>query len=303
MANTIIVPLDGSALAAQALPYAEALARATGATLTLAEGVAATRQPGETLGAAEDRACREGEERLGALCAEIAARGLSAETEVALIAPAALLKSLAHEIQASVIVMATHGRSGPSRWAMGSVAEQVMRLTHVPTLLLTPRALAAGDAERLRRRVVVPTDGSELSQRIFPAVKRLARQLGVPLTLVQGIDPVAFYAALGEAPYTANRPDLLEEIAAAAKEALDAYATAWREEGISVNVRVGIGRPLDVIEQAVTGEAAGWLAMASHGRGGLGGLVLGSTALAVLRGVAVPVLIAAGAEPAAISTG
>jgi nucleotide-binding universal stress UspA family protein len=299
MANTVIVPLDGSALAAQALPYAEVLARATGATLTLAEGVAATPQPGETLGAAEDRACREGEERLGALCAAIEARGLSADAEVALIAPATLLQDLAKELPAALIIMATHGRSGPSRWAMGSVAEKVMRRTHVPTLLLTPRALAAGDAERLRRRVVVPTDGSELSQRIFPAAKQLARQLGVPLTLVQGIDPVAFYAALGEAPYTTNRPDLLEEIADGARQGLDAHATAWREEGLSVDVRVGIGRPLDIIEQAVTGEAAGWLAMASHGRGGLGGLVLGSTSLAVLRRATVPVLIAAGAAPGA----
>jgi nucleotide-binding universal stress UspA family protein len=298
MAQEIIVPLDGSALAAQALPYAEVLARATGAGLVLVEGVAATPHTGEAQGAAEDRACREAEERLDVRCTAIRARGLTADREAVLVAPAALLHNVAQERQASLIVMATHGRSGPSRWVLGSVAEQVLRLTHVPTLLLTPTALAAGDPARLRRRIVVPTDGSEMSQRIFPIAKRLARQLGIPLTLVQAIDPVTFYGALGEAPYSAYRPDLLEEVAADARKGLDAYATAWREEGVSVNVGVGIGQPLGVIEQAVTDEGAGWVAMASHGRGGLGGLVLGSASLAVLRRATVPVLIAAGSVPA-----
>lgn len=297
MANAIIVPLDGSALAAQALPYAEALARATGATLTLAEGVAAAPQPGETLGAAEDRACREAQERLDAQCAMIAARGVPAEAEVALIPPATLLQDLTRELPAALIVMATHGRSGPSRWVMGSVAEQTLRKTHAPTLLLTPTVLAAGGPERLRSRVVVPTDGSEQSQRIFLVAKRLARQLDIPLTLVQAVDPVAFYAGLGAEPYTAYNPDLLGQVADDAKKGLDAFATAWRDEGISVNVRVSIGRPLEVIEQAVNEEQAGWIAMASHGRGGLGGLVLGSTALAVVRRAAVPVLIAAVPAP------
>ncbi len=303
MATTILVPLDGSALAAQALPYAEVLARATGSTLTLAESVTASAQAGETLAAAEERVCQEAQERLNANGTPINLRGLAVRTEVAIMDPATFLSNLSHDLQASFIVMATHGRSGPSRWVMGSVAEQTLRRAHVPTLLLTPRALAAGDPGRLRRPMIVATDGSNMSQRIFAVVKQLAHQLAIPLTLVQAIDPMTLYGAMGtmgDMPYAAYSPELLSDWADGAQKELDALATTWRNEGLSVQVQVSIGQPLATIENAITSQGAGWVALASHGRGGLGGLVLGSTSLAVLRDVAVPVLISTGSAPEAV---
>ena len=67
------------------------------------------------------------------------------------------------ELQAGLVVMTTHGRSGLGRWLYGSVADQVLRRTDVPVLLVPAagdRAWAAGTL----RQILVPLDGSALAE-------------------------------------------------------------------------------------------------------------------------------------------
>lgn len=304
MAHPILVPLDGSPLAERALPYAEALAHASDAPLLLAHAAPVMPRPREATEHARVRACDEAQARLDALRDDLAARGVRADVVVELAFPSDVILESARARQAQLIVMTTHGWGGHSPWALGGVAEQALRRGHLPTLLLSPGALAAGDAGRLARRLIVPTDGSAISARIFPVAERLARQLGAPVTLLRVVDPVGFYKSAAMFPYgSLLPPNIIEEAVAAAQAGLEAEAARWRERGIITAGRALAASPSEGIAAAAAEAGAGWIAMASHGRGGVGGFVLGSVARRVLQRVALPVLIGAGALTDAAGAG
>jgi nucleotide-binding universal stress UspA family protein len=299
MAHGILVALDGSAFAARAVPYAELLAQRCRAELILARAVHLTAHaiPSPTPAsetAANRQAFAEAEEYLAGLQRDV-------EADVSHVAVAAeggtaarVLLELAREREVSLIVMATHGRSGLSRWVMGSVAEQVLRQTHVPILLLPPKALDAGPPQRLLQRMAVPVDDSEVSRRIFPVAKELARRLRVPITLIRALEP-ARYVGIGLLD-TYDMPvpsDVISAAQTGATATFEEIAAQWRREGIETDFAIEVGMAATVIATTAAGRQAGWIAMASHGRGGLGGLVLGSTALAVLHRSSLPVVLAA----------
>src|SRR6478609_1242959 len=119
----ILVPLDGSPVAEAALPCAEALARLAPSTLYL---VRAAPPEDEALATAY----------LARIAADVRARGLVAEPVVAPGRPADVVVQQAAERAVDLIVMTTHGRSGPGRWVLGSVADAVLHRTARPMLLV-----------------------------------------------------------------------------------------------------------------------------------------------------------------------
>jgi nucleotide-binding universal stress UspA family protein len=300
MLHPILVPLDGSRLAEQALPYAETLARAIGVPLLLVEAAAVIPRTREGAHDARLRACDEAQAHLEALAGDLAARALPAEVVVELASPAQVIEETAKARQAQLIVMTTHGWGGGSPWVLGGVAEHVLRRSRAPVLFLSPVALTAGNAQRLHGPVVVPTDGSALSENIYPVVQGLLRHIAVPVTLLRVIDPVSYYTAAAMVPFGPMiPPTLVDEAVTAAQANLDAEADRWRQRGINTVALARSGSPSEVITTVATEQQAGWIALASHGRGGFGGFVLGSTALRVVRHAPLPVLIAVGrpAEP------
>jgi nucleotide-binding universal stress UspA family protein len=180
--------------------------------------------------------------------------------------------------------MTTHGRGGLGRLLLGSVAESVDRTAPVPVLLVrgrlgwTPEALGT---------VVVPLDGSERSEGVLPAVEALAGPLDLPVHLLHVIEPLA--GATGEAALALDR---LVELRAADGERYLAKAVAPLEaKGIRVTCALRHGTPVDAILAYVREAGAGLVAMSTHGRTGLGRLLLGSVAERVLRAAPVPALV------------
>jgi nucleotide-binding universal stress UspA family protein len=306
MTDRILVPLDGSPFAEQALPYATLLAQRCGMGLLLAQAVptiVTIGSPAAYIGDPGwpdwDNTADEAEAYLTRLQADVEAQGVQGEVAIVGGGASAVLLDLARDPEVRLIVMATHGRSGPSRWVLGSVAEQVLREAPCPILLLTPKALASGTAERLNQRVVVAMDGSAPSSSVATPVLALARCLNTPITLVRAIEPAVVYAMEVRAIFGDIHPRYLAERAREGAWAqLQYLAEDWRANGYTVDTLVDVKRAPELITGHAAGQKAGWIAMASHGRGGLGGLVLGSTAIAVLRQAALPVLlVAASAVP------
>jgi len=143
----VLVPLDGSDLAAAAVPEA-ARSVAPGAQLVLATVV----PPRSASGGADPAAAGTGpvgvsahalaQRRLEAVALGLRRRGLRA-TAVVLTAvdPAAALVDLATLEEVDLVVMATHGRGGWDRWRYGSVADAVSRTAPVPVLLVRPQVV------------------------------------------------------------------------------------------------------------------------------------------------------------------
>ncbi len=142
--DTLLVPLDGSALAESAMPHVEALAKSMGAKISLVQVITT---PTMAYPAAEaytfDPQMASNLERAAAgylkeKRTELEEKGFEVETTVKSGYPAAHIIDLAAESEGRLIIMSTHGRSGLGRWIMGSVADRVLRASYSPVLLIRP---------------------------------------------------------------------------------------------------------------------------------------------------------------------
>jgi nucleotide-binding universal stress UspA family protein len=161
MYKKILVPLDGSKLAECALPHAEELAQGCRAgevvLVSVTERVPGYRvlensgepiatpsrgwfehQPtGERLiPEATGKKEKQAQRYLGRIAKAMEAKGINVSTEVLLWQPAEAIVGYAKQSGCDLIVMASHGRSGPSRWAYGSVADKVLRSSCIPVLMI-----------------------------------------------------------------------------------------------------------------------------------------------------------------------
>ncbi len=143
----ILVPLDGSDLSRQALPFAAELATCAHADLTLlqaasleAEGYLGMLGQSKTLnGAVLTALHQQAQHELAALVGELRQQDISAAAVVLNGSPAEVIVDEAARRAASAIVMATHGRGGLRRWALGSVADKVLHAAHTPLVLVRAR--------------------------------------------------------------------------------------------------------------------------------------------------------------------
>ncbi len=143
MFDRIVVALDGSTVAEQALAPAIELGRRIGAPLHLVRVADPTRfrfGANETaleyaaLGRELEKEEAEAREYLAGIEARLSADGTPATTEVRRgLAPQAVVEAA---LPADLLVLASHGRTGPARWLLGSVAEEVIRHATVPVLLI-----------------------------------------------------------------------------------------------------------------------------------------------------------------------
>jgi nucleotide-binding universal stress UspA family protein len=285
--TTILVPLDGSALAEQALVVAERLARSTSARLVLVRSAHVSAFPGVDQRDAQVVAIEEAKAYLDLQAAAFEGARLPVITAVPYGDPA---DEILEEIDirgADVIVMATHGRSGLGRWVYGSVADKVLRRATVPVILTPPGSVDRNEAGPLRA-ILVPLDGSELAEAALGPSVDLANRLGAHIVLLQVIafPPYALYT--GVDGYVSFDAELELNNA---RRYLVAVANNLRGDTSRVRIRAELGQPTQVIADAATQEGAGLIAMATHGRSGLARLVLGSVATGVLRRASVPVMV------------
>jgi nucleotide-binding universal stress UspA family protein len=290
--TTIIVPLDGSTLAEAALPYAEALATATKASLALIAVV--EREETGWLGVADDIAAhlerarwQSLEHYLSATVTGLRERGFEVSTTVTAGDPADEIVAAADADPGAMIVICTHGRGGITRWAIGSVADKVMRLSTRPVLMV--RSEDEGQGRRLvaLRRLMVPLDGSPLAEAVLPLAADLARTVGAEIVLVR-VEP--WLAVM--APEYGYYPDMGRidaEIAADAKQYLEETRRRLPTD-IDVKTIVLRGGPAALLTEFARTEGIDLVIMSTHGRGGFKRLVMGSTADRMVRSGA-PVLL------------
>ena len=136
--DKILIPLDGSKLAEQALTKALEAAQGAGEpTLFLLRAAEASTWPGTDATEEQVRVVGEAQEYLASVVTSLARQGFrKVKTAVWYGAPASAIVEAARVEKADLIVMTTHGRSGLGRLILGSVAEAVVRGTSTPILLL-----------------------------------------------------------------------------------------------------------------------------------------------------------------------
>lgn len=142
MFKKILVPLDGSALAEAILPQVTELVRVHDAELVILRVALAHGFPGADPTEAQLHAVRESEKYLEEVEKGLKGRGLRVSSVVRYGHAAEEVLDHAAFSGVDLIAMSTHGRTGVSRWVLGSVAEKVLRASTTPLLLV--RAPGAG---------------------------------------------------------------------------------------------------------------------------------------------------------------
>jgi nucleotide-binding universal stress UspA family protein len=149
--DRLLVPLDGSNLAERALHFATGIARpeSVSVLLRVEEQMQTALRAGGVGGARPGPGTVESSPGtyLASIAETMRSKGLRVDTDIRQGRPAAQILDAAQAHESDVIVMATHGRSGPARWLLGSVADEVVRHADRPVLLVSARTVVAQSAE------------------------------------------------------------------------------------------------------------------------------------------------------------
>jgi nucleotide-binding universal stress UspA family protein len=295
----ILVPLDGSPLAEQALPLARRIAERAGSKLRLALvhqiPTAALDPAAARLFTSLELATRKSERAyLRSLQTKLREEGVRLASAVTLsgsVGPA--LAQYVRELGIDLVVMATHGRGGVRRAWLGSVADHLVRHLQVPVLLVRPAEDGAvPTSTSTASQILVPLDGSALAEDVIGPAADLARLWGSELTLLQVVHPVVFYGdeLLGwPAPYD---QELTANLRSQAESYVRDISARLRGEGVRASGVAVVDRgAADAILKLARPEHVAAIAIATHGRGGLQRLALGSVADKLIRAADVPVLV------------
>ena len=138
------------------------------------------------------------------------------------------------------------------------------------------------------KRVMVPLDGSPLAEGILPFILQIAGPLDLEVVLVRVVQPIPPQALEGTGHVVLDDvPARLRE----AREYLAPVAADLRGRGVRVTTEARHGDPVKELVAATRDAGADLIAMTTHGRSGVGRLLFGSVAEAVLRQANVPVLM------------
>lgn len=296
MYRSIMVPLDGSAFGEYALPFALSIARRAGATVELAHvcppahadapiAIDAPNDPGQARTTAY----------LKQLATTLSKRWNVAITSVVLEGPAAEMLSKHATISgADLVVMTTHGRGPLTRFWLGSVADRLVRELPAPVLLVRPHEMALdflNDVpEQFFQHMLIPLDGSALAETVVEPAVALGKLMHARYTLLQAIEvPMLGYAPAAYATGLDER--IINEWQAEAQSYLDQIAKRMRAQGLHVQTSVLVAQPAIAILNYAREQSVDLIAMATHGRGNLARMLMGSVADKVVRGAGTTVLL------------
>jgi len=288
----ILVPLDGSQWSEEVLPYVAQIAGAFKGSVTL---MGAIHNPATwvdfLMQIDSGREVDLARSYLEHQRKEFADRGIEGETNIAVVhgEPAQAILDYAKVDHSDLIAMTTHGRSGVTRWAWGSVADKVLHSTDLPLLLVRPMEDDSQKPAQAIRKILVPLDGSELSQSVLPFAETLVKALGASVVLFHAAAPPVL-AYPGAEMISMDQPvwDTIEE---EARKFVREATARLAAKGIQATGIACVGQAIDGILAAAADESVGLIVMSTHGRSGVGRLVMGSVADAVVRRASVPVLV------------
>lgn len=302
MYQTLVVPLDGSPIAEQALPVAAAIARRHGAALHLVYVHTTLVRPLDVQGAPvydtrfDDDRKRELDAYLTRVAGRLGADGLRVTHAVVEggSAPEAIAEE-AGRAGAGLIVITTHGRGGFSRVWLGSVASELLRSAPVPVLVAraseeggaTP-SLADGGPQHL----LVPLDGSALSEAALDAALEMARPAGARCTVLRVVRTADTLLPYDQTFWTPAEQEFLDGQEAMAREYVDRIVGRLRGAGLEADGVVTLEPDAARAIMRVAGErGVDLVAMSTHARSGVSRLFLGSVTDKVIRGCDCPVLV------------
>ena len=287
----LLVPLDGSQLSEQVLPYAHWLARSLPCNVDLLRVI----QP---VGA-DTEAELHTDRSVDAMTAELTSMALARldsnaqsfgpdrtvqrHTEIG--EPTEVILRTAEAVPETLIMMATHGHSGVGRWLMGSVTYQAIHRSKNPLFVVRPARERNVERRVELKTLLVPLDKSDVAMRVLPQVRELAKTLQLAVVLVSVYDPRLH----GHIPY-------MQELDARMRDVLSTYlqekAQQLESAGVAqVSWRTFRGNPAEEIIRFAEATPDNLIIMSTRPRSDSSRAMLGSVTNRVVCHADNPVLI------------
>jgi len=290
MYSQILVPLDGSKTAENVLPYARLLTAKLKIPAQLISVVAipvsVNAEKVLYLDSLIERAVATSREYLTRVAKTFA--GINVTTTVEEGNPEEVILAKAEADASTLIAMATHGRSGVSRWLLGSIAEKIVREAKNPVFLVRAKDTANTGAQAILRSILVPLDASKMAESVLPTVIELATAMKLKVVLLETFSLKQIIHS-----YQDYIPDFAE-LHRMSKSGADCYLENKKQElktaGLEVLTIVSEGEAAETIIELAQGSPDSLIVMCTHGRSGIRRWMLGSITEKVVRHTDDPVL-------------
>jgi nucleotide-binding universal stress UspA family protein len=287
MFQHLLVPLDGSRLAEAALPVAAYVARKLGSRVTLLH-VVERRSPQEVHGDPHLTAPEEATAYLDEVATRAILSGLVVGLHVHTAAVDDVARSIVEhrdELAPDLVVMCTHGSGGFRRWFYGTIAQQVIALGTIPTLVVQPTG-SGSSQPFVCRKLLVPIDGNPEHEQGLPIAVGLARAWAADLHLLMVIH--TFSALAGQQAASARllpgtTSELLDITTHTAQDYLQQRAAQLQAQGLTVTAEIRRGDPARKIVQAMQAIGIDMVVLGTHGRVGMDALWAGSVVPRISR--------------------
>lgn len=295
MYTKILIPLDSSQTAEQVLPYLQWLLAPQG-ELHLVSVVepnmyayALASQEAAIHDKLQAVVHDDLENYLTVVSATLQKQGYHVQTWVARGDAAHAIADAATKINADLIAMTTHGRTGLARWALGSVADRVIQIAQQPIFLV--RIDGEASSAYQIRQILMPLDGSPLAEEALGHAEQIAQQTGATLHLLRVVEPLSSWqkTILNEQGYTEQA--LAEERCAEAHRYLAQVHERLQAAHLETRSQVYTGAAADAILALLAKEPIDLIVMSTHGLSGYSRWVYGSVASKVLHNAHCPLLL------------
>lgn len=287
----ILVPLDGSDLAEQALLPASQIAQTLSATLIFVQiPVPKPTGKGSAIAVWPEQSLAEAREETAVYLQSLAEKynAVNCTTQTLVGDAASAILDFATEQQVDLIVMSTHGRSGMERWLLGSVTERVLRQSPCPVF-----AIRSNDPIH---KIAITLDGSRFAEEALQPGLMLAHCLSSEIVLLRVSEVPDYVNPLEVAELERVKPELAEAALTGFHERtinyLETLQNRLAEDGIVVQTAVAHGNNVhQSILTLVEEQEVDLIVMATHGHTGLSRWVYGSVTEKVLHATAKHMLV------------
>jgi nucleotide-binding universal stress UspA family protein len=304
MFKRLLVPLDTSELAEIALPYARELSIKLGAKVILMHARTLADTPDNPDHRAYiSRTAAETEQIIKKSSELPTGEKVKVATAIKgsprlIIHPAEEIVDYAEKENISLIIMATHGRSGIRKWALGSTADKVVRAAKCPVLLIRKNTEETGEISL--DKILLPIDGSKAGEETLRYIENLVPKLKAKVFLLTVVELLyhlypysnGYYSygigGIMRIPYTEKEMKPYMEVA---DKFLEGVSDKLKEKGIDVNYEVRLGSASDEIIKAEEEINPDMVVMSTHGHSGFGRWDHGHVADKILHGGSKPLLL------------
>jgi len=228
----------------------------------------------------------EASRQLAAVEARAKAAGQPITVRIETGIPSQVVQTVAQNIEADLLVVGTHGRTGLEHVLIGSTAERVVRMAPCPVLAVkVEKGGTMFDAIASIKRIVVPIDFSACSMDALEYAAQVAKPFGASITILHALEPVAYGL-----DFSLSHVKEWKDQRAYLENRLTVMAACLQSQRVRADHVIKPGLPADSITSYVTQQKYDLMIMGTHGRRGLSHVLLGSLASAMLRHAPCPVL-------------